>query len=182
MGASPETGLWVLYRPARVQATGRGAVKALPMGPPASWQPHCCGSRRQTPPPPSSCKQRAEEGRVRQPHPLMAHTGLGQVRAHPRPLPASSLRGSLLPWGLVRKLLRGSPQDHWGPLGQAGTVSVPTGRWPHSGPTPFAALRCLGPEPSALSAQEAGRGLPISPSVWTWGHVYIYVTCVCVGR
>lgn len=85
--------------PAREQATGRGVVEALPMGPPASWQPHCRGSRRQTPPPPSSCKQRAEEGRVRQPHPLMAHTGLGQVRSHPRPLPAlgapSCPRGSL---------------------------------------------------------------------------------------
>lgn len=43
--------------PAREQATGRG-VQALPMAPPASWQPHCVAhADRHRPLPPAASKE-----------------------------------------------------------------------------------------------------------------------------
>lgn len=84
-------------------------------------------------PHPSSCKQRAEEGKVKQPHPLMSPHGWAQVRAHPGPLSALGLPPTL---GAHQEAAVGKPRETLGPLG--------TGWHTQGPPSP-----CPGPEPSA---------------------------------
>lgn len=63
-----------------------------------------------------------------QPHPFNGPT-LGWAPSEPFPGPCQHWGLILLPWGLIRKLLPVSPQNHWGLLRQAGTASVSMGRW-----------------------------------------------------
>ena len=130
---TPAFGLSV--HPARAQATGQVARKLRPpeVSPPESAPP----DERPTP----GCKQRAEMGRVKQPHALMSPRGLDPGQ-NPSQTPAQPWGHP--PWGLIGTLLPGSPQNHWGPWAggphSAHSVLRPQVPWSRLSPHPMSGL------------------------------------------
>ena len=86
----------------------------------AAWKPQVsppAGPPRPPATPQLQPKSRRGESEPATPFNVPAWLGPGQSPSWTR-----QPWGSLLPWALITELLPGSPQDHWGPSGQAGTV------------------------------------------------------------
>lgn len=146
--------------------------------------------------PPYKLQAKSRRGGVKQPHPLMS-PHRGWARSEPIPDPCRP-GGSLPCWGLTRKLLPGSPRDHWGLSGQADTGASPASIAPRcpvlepSGRCQRSTLCCPAPKPRLLLPQRvqgkrrgpAGVWLPLPGPVHLSVCVYVYtcVTCVHMGR
>lgn len=120
----PDTSLRAVCPPSQGSGDRASGSETPPCGRPPEVSPPESAHPDERPTP--SCKQRAEMGRVKQPHPLMSPRGLDPGQ-NPSQTPAQPWGHP--PWGLIGKLLPGSPRNHWGPwdrlarLGRRATLS-----------------------------------------------------------